>query len=83
MLGPTESSCLFKNTASWTSSCKGGEQAWWYPLAQRNIGKPYCLPTLMGWTVWPIYMVRNVKAIERSDLYDMCCLSLMLKDLSF
>ena len=35
---------------------------------EKNIGKPYCLPTLTGWTVWPIYIVRNIKTIERSDL---------------
>ena len=43
-----------------------------------NIGKSYCLPTLIGWIAWPIYLVRNVKATEKSDLYDMCCLNLIL-----
>ena len=32
---------------------------------EKNIGKPYYLPTLTGWTVWTIYIVRNVKAIDR------------------
>ena len=36
---------------------------------EKNIDKPYCLQTLMGWTVSPTYTVRNLKAIERTDLY--------------
>ena len=32
--------------------------------------------TLTEWTAWQNYTVRNVKAIERSDLHDMCCFSL-------
>ena len=39
------------------------------PLGEeKNIGKPYCLPIFTGWTAWSIYTVKNVKAIERSDL---------------
>ena len=38
--------------------------------------KAIFLITLTGWRAWQNYTVRNVKAIERSDLHDMCCLSL-------
>ena len=37
---------------------------------EKNIGKPYCLPNLTGWIAWPFYVVRNLKAIKKSDLYD-------------
>ena len=39
---------------------------------EKNIGRPCCLPALIGWKVWQIYTAENVKAIEKTDLYDMC-----------
>ena len=39
---------------------------------EKNTGKPYCLPTLMESTAWQIYIVGNIKAIEKSHLHEMC-----------
>ena len=40
---------FFKNTTNRTSWCKGGEHASMIPFGtEKNIGKPYCLPTLTG-----------------------------------
>ena len=53
------------------NECRDLQNPPWYPLR-----KLYFLITLTGWTAWQNYSVRNIKAIERSDLHYMCFLSL-------
>ena len=38
---------------------------------EKDTGKPYCLPTLTESTAQQIYIVGNIKAIERSHSHEM------------